>query len=167
LVSLKLNHATVDMELVNGLAQLPSLQRLHLHSGKVEEQIVGAWTALRSLHEIQLDCVAGANRLLPVLSSLPLLRLLRWRCKPPWYAQRERQSPALPQLEPLGQLLTTAPLFQVELVMQRTFDAWLHAWSTVTVSDELMNYQRRVWDDLRQLPTQLPRALLVDVEADD
>jgi hypothetical protein len=167
LVSLKLSSSVIRTELVNCLAQLPSLQRLHLHNGDVAQQTAGAWAALRSLHEIHLDRVWDAIRLLPVLSSTPALRMLRWHCKPPWYALRERHFPSLPQLGPLGQLLSATPLLQVELLMPRTFDEWLHERTADEVTNALTNYQRRVWDELHQLPVQLPRVRIVAVESDD
>jgi hypothetical protein len=92
LVSLKLSRSVIHTELVNYLAQLPSLQRVVLKGGIISEQTAGAWAALRSLREIQLDDVYGANRLLPVLSSVPVLRVLRWRCS----ARRSVPPVALP-----------------------------------------------------------------------
>jgi hypothetical protein len=139
---------------------------LHFHDGEVEEQTAGAWEALRSLRELHLDDVTGTNRLLPVLSSLPSLRLLRWRCRAPPFLSQPDSPIHLPQLESLRLLLCTAPRLQVELVMQRTFDAWLHAWSTVAVADELTNYQRRVWDELHQMPADLPRVRIVEIDSD-
>jgi hypothetical protein len=53
------------------------------------------------------------------------------------------------------QLITAAPLLQVELLMSATFDQW-DASSSVAVSPELQTYQQRVWDDLHQLPLRLP-----------
>jgi hypothetical protein len=167
LVSLKLSHAVIGTELVHCLAQLPSLQRLQFRHGGVQEQSASAWAALRSLEEIQLDHVAQATRLLSlsVLTSVRTLRLLRWRCRAPTFVPQEDGPIFLPQLAPLTQLLTDAPLLQVELVMQCTFDEWQRASSTFAVSESaLANYQRRKWDELHQMPADLPRVRIVELQ---
>ena len=153
LVSLQLGYAAVSVELVHSLAQLPLLQRLHLLHSNVEEQTAGAWADLRSLSEIQLDYVRQANRLLAVVGSVPSLRILRWHCRAPRIVESD---PLLvPQLAPLMQLLTAAPLVRVELVMAPTFNEW-DASSSVAASPELQTFQQRVWDELQQLPLHLP-----------
>jgi hypothetical protein len=117
------------------------------------------------LREIKLDhaIVHQANRLLPVLSSFPSLRLLRWRCRAPHVISCHI---FLPQLEPLGQLLTAAPLLKVELIMQRTFDQWPDRLVN-PVFVALVDYRRRVWNELHELPTQLHRVRIVEPDPDD
>jgi hypothetical protein len=163
LVSLGLGCSLIRPELVHCLAQLPSLQRLALRGGDVKHQSASAWAALRSLREIQLDMVPAANRLLVVLSSVPTLRLLRWHCRAPGYAISQHD-PFLPPLQLLRSLMTDAPLLQVELVMPRTFDEWQRVCILVAVPDGLTNDQRRRWDELHQLPMELPRVRIVEGE---
>jgi len=167
LVSLKLSSSVIHSELVSCLAQLPSLQRLQLRGGDVKEQTVDAWADLRSLHEIQMHHVREAYLLLPTLSSVPMLRLLRWHCGAPEYYTTQHD-PYLPTLHSLRPLLTDAPLLQVELVMQRTFDEWHRASSTSTVlGSALANYQRRKWDELHLMQAQLPRVRIVEPDEEE
>jgi hypothetical protein len=163
LTSLRLADAIVSTPFVHCLAQLPLLQCLQLSRGSVGEQSAQAWTALRSLRELQLDDVHEANGLLAVLTSVSALRSLRWRCRAPRAAE---PSAILPALEPLRQLVTAAPLLQVELLMPRRFDEWRDK-STDTEAEALMTYRRRCWDELQQLPNQLFRARIIERESDD
>jgi hypothetical protein len=164
LLSLHLGSATVCADLAHCLSQMPRLQRLHLRHGDVANRTGHAWTTVRSLREIKLDYVSESNRLLPVLSSLPSLRLLRWRCHAPQFIPQSycHNPVVLPQMESLGQLLTAVPLLQVELLMPRTFEEWPDR-LVDPLFVELVDYQRRVWDELHQLPVQLPRVRIVDV----
>jgi hypothetical protein len=154
LVSVHFEEAIICAKLINCLAQLPSLQRLHFERSAVKEQTAGAWAVLRSLRELRVDRVREANRLLSVPSTIPSLRLLRWRC----------HVCELPPLESLRPLLLATSLLQVELVMQRTFEKWQGAWSRVPVSDELTRHQRLCWVTLQQLPVQLRRVHIVELE---
>jgi hypothetical protein len=168
LVSLKLRLSTVSMDLLHCLAQLPLLQRLQLSRCVVEEQSATAWAALRSLHELEVDNVAEANRLFTVLGSVPALRLLRWHCRAPLSVAGPTATDALclPQLEPLARLLLTARLLQVELLLPRTFDEWCSASHYIGYA-ELANCRRHVWVELHQFPSQLSRTRIVEVDPDD
>jgi hypothetical protein len=73
LTSLHVRSADIDAGFVNGLTQLPLLQRLKLQAGIVTEQTGDAWTALRSLREIHFDHVSRASGLMPMMSSVPAL----------------------------------------------------------------------------------------------
>jgi hypothetical protein len=161
LVSLELSSSIIRTELVNCLAQLPSLQRLQLRGGDVKEQTADAWAALRSLREIQLDMVPDANQLLLVLSSVPMLRLLRWHCRAPTFIFTPHD-PFLPTRLSLRSLMTDAPLLQVALVMPRSFDNW-PVLSDRAPSFALQIYQRRMWEELRDL-AELPEPLTRIVE---
>jgi hypothetical protein len=103
------------------------------------------------------------NRLLPALSSAPSLRLLRWHCKPLRYTPSHQFS-SLPQLESLRPLFTAAPLLRVELLLPRTFDEWRALFhSSHSVSAELTG----LWNELQQLPAEMPRVSIVDLDSDD
>jgi hypothetical protein len=165
LTSLKLESVLISTDLVNRLAQLPLLQQLQLWGSVVEEPTASAWAALRSLREIHLDYVVDTHQLLPVLRSAPAIRLLRWRCR----ASRILPSSSyfhnlLPTLEPLRQLLTAAPLLQVVLLMPTTFEDW---WSRSDrpMEEALSNHQRRCWEELHQLPSQLPRTCILVINS--
>jgi hypothetical protein len=172
LTSLQLEWVLINLVFLNCMAQLPNLQRLHVPDGRVEYlQPASAWAALRSLRELHLGDVFQTNWLLPALSSVPSLRLLRWRRGPPRQYEsslpKQQRFSSLPHLETLHPLLTAAPMLHVELLLPHTFAEW-HA-STVgrPVSDALTNVQRRVWKQLHQLPSQLPCVCIVELEADD
>jgi hypothetical protein len=163
--------ATIKRELVNCLAQLPLLRYLQLYDGDVdsmEPQTASARASLPSLCEIQLDEVYDAHRLLPLLDAAPTLRVLRWRCCALRYSEHVYW---LPTLEPLSQLLTAAPLLQVELLMPRSLEQWYVPSSepeaSAQTAAELVDLRRRCWDELQQLPTQLPRVRIVDIEPDE
>jgi hypothetical protein len=169
LVSLKLSHATVGMDLVHCLAQLPSLQRLNLHHGAVEEGTAGAWASLRSLHEIQVEDVKKMDQLICVLNELPALCLLRWRCRAPdslaWDERRR-----LPLFDSRAPLLVAAPLLQVELLMPRAIDCWFVRPPRFVsyMTAELTSVRQRAWDCLRDLPSQLlPRVRIVELDSED
>jgi len=59
-----------------------------------------------------------------------------------------------------------APLLQVELLLPHTFDGWCSASHDIGYA-ELTNYRRRVWIELHQLPSQLPRTRVVEVKPED
>jgi hypothetical protein len=164
LTSLGLEGATVTTDLVNCLAELPVLRRLKFTLGRVGECTAHAWTALRSLREIQLDEVWNINHLLPLLSSAPALRLLRCHCRAPrTLPSSQFFPPCLPVLEPLRRLLTAAPLLQVELLMPLTFDEW-NSSTLFGLSEDLMTSRRRCWDELELLPDQLSCVCIADVD---
>jgi hypothetical protein len=118
LTSLHLRCADINAGLVNCLARLPLLQRLHLHGGHVSGQTASAWAELRSLRELQIDLGTDADNLLRVLSSAPALCLLRWVCNPPTRVPLDEQySSSGPTHASLSGLLTVAPLLRVQLVM--------------------------------------------------
>jgi hypothetical protein len=116
LSSLQLVNICINSELVNGLAQLPSLQRLYLRNGYGKKQKADAWAALRSLREIQLDNVNEVRWLLPALGSAPALRFLRWRCRGP-PVHRVWCPLGLPDPQTFHKVLTEAPLLQIELLV--------------------------------------------------
>jgi hypothetical protein len=129
--SLGLEFATVNTELVNCLARLPLLQRLQLAWCSVEEHEAQAWTALRSLREIQLNSRCEPEQLLPLLSAIPMLRLIRCRWLAPRAVPRPSSSPdschdrnSPPLLELLGPLLVASPSLQVELLLPLRFAEW-------------------------------------------
>jgi hypothetical protein len=163
-----LDFAHVSTELVNGLAQLPSLQRMQVIGEVGEVQTASAWASLRSLREIQLDqfqCLC-ARKLLPVLHAVPSLRLLRWRCRAPTRVSVVYLDE--PQLASLRPLLTAALLLQVELLLPRTFDEWQRTRSDgPNVSEEVRSFQQRALDELHQQPTQLPRVRIVEDDLTD
>jgi hypothetical protein len=161
LVSLELFASVICTEVVNCLTQLPLLQRLQLSYSDMKEQSADAWAALHSLHEVQVDHVRESPLLMPLLSSVPILRLLRWHCGAPEYFLNQHD-PYWPTMHSLRPLLTDAPLLQVELVMHSTFDEWQRASSTYAVVNALANYQRRKWDELHQIRAQLPRVRTVE-----
>jgi hypothetical protein len=47
--------------------------------------------------------------------------------------------------------------------MQRTFDDW-HQLDYGMGGDQLRNDRRRVWDEMQQLPDQLPRTRIIAVD---
>jgi hypothetical protein len=156
LTSLHLEGTDARTELVDGLALLPLLQRLQLRYGFLQEPATNAWTALRSLREIEFDYVRDGPLVVSVLRSIPTLQLLRWRCRIPEFIVYSY----LPTMVTLRDLMTAAPQLRVELVMPRTFDEWQaqrlrpHA---SAVDEGMLPYQRRRWDELQQLVTELPR----------
>jgi hypothetical protein len=170
MTSLQLASVLIRTDLVNHLAQLPLLQQLQLWGSVAKEQTTSAWSTLRLLHEMHLDYVIDANRLLSVLSSAPALHLLRWRCRAPRVLPSSSNLHAvLPQLEPLRQLLTAAPLLQVELHVPSTFDEW-HNYAAdpmESVDGALMFHGRRCWEELHQLPNELSRVRIVTVDPDE
>jgi hypothetical protein len=166
LTSLKLEALVLSTEIVDCLAQLPLLQRLQLCYGGVAASDTHAWTAVRSLREIELDYVHDGPPLLSMLCSIPALRLLRWRCRVPQYSVY----PYLPSLATLSELMLTTPLLRVELIMPRTLDQWRVQTLPHTVSStdvDMLSYQRQRWDELQQLLTELPRGRIVVVEPED
>jgi hypothetical protein len=169
LISLGLTDSVVHARFAQCLAELPSLQRVRLSRGEVKEQADSPWAALRSLHELQLTDVSRIELLLPFLSSVPALRLLRWRCNAPCVIlQSHASSTPSVLLEPLSQLLTSAPLLQVELLLPLTFDKWQQGTGSVG-NMELCTVQQRLSDELHQLPAQLPRGRtrVVELQPED
>jgi hypothetical protein len=168
LVSLHLEGAFVDTKLVNCLAQLPQLQRLQLRDSRADVHLASAWTALCSLREVQLEDVSQSDRLLPLLSSLPSLRLLRWRCRAPSFFSTDGvgHPSTLPLLAPLRRLLHPSPLLRVQLLLPHYLQQWTS--DPRTMISAAQEAQRRcVWDELHQLPSQLPRTRIVEVNLND
>jgi hypothetical protein len=167
LTSLKLDDLAFSTELFSSLAQLPLLQRLQLRYGFLHKPATNAWTALRSLREIEFDYMRVGPPLLSMLRSIPALRLLRWRCRVPQSAV----CPYLPTLPTLRELTTAAPQLQVELVMRRSFDEWrTEAFDSNDAA--LLALQRRCWDEMQQLVLQPElrggvRVIEVESENDD
>jgi hypothetical protein len=65
-------------------------------------------------------------------------------------------------------LLTAAPLLQVELLLPRSFVQWQRTRSVgPNVPEEVRSFQQRRWDEVYQLPTQLPRVRIVEVDPED
>jgi hypothetical protein len=171
LTSLQLEWVLINTPFLNCMGQLPSLQRLHIPAGRVEYlQTASAWAALRSLRELQLGDVFETNSLLPALSAVPTLRLLRWRRGPPRQyestALKQERFSSLPHLESLRPLLTAAPLLQVELLLPRTFAEW-QVLAIGPQSELLTIFQRRVWNKLHRLQSELTRLRIIEFEADD
>jgi hypothetical protein len=163
---LRLEWATIRTELIHCLAQLPSVQCVTFRSGVVYAQTANVWAALHSLRELRLNRIRDADRLMSVLSAAPSLRVLRWRCEPPWHTPSQQQFSSLPQLESLRSLLAAAPLLHVELLFPRTFDEWRALFHSSHPAFAESTNHRRVWDELHQLPTQLPRVRIVDIDPD-
>jgi hypothetical protein len=164
LTSLRLSSAAIGTPLINQLAQLPHLACLTLQCGRVAAQTTDAWTALRSLREIFLDRALDAHRLLPALSSVPILRLLRWRFHPPpppWLLGVEFD---VPTLNSLRSLTDAAPLLQVEMMMPLTVEEWPNSLILGGRHHGLESYHRHVRQMMLQLPSQLPRARIVAIE---
>jgi hypothetical protein len=169
LVSLHLFRAVVHAQLVHCLARLPRLQRLQLRGGGVEEHTADAWAAVCSLREIQLDDLPNTARLLPMLGSVPSFLLLRWHCRDPCEASSlHSPSACLPSLDSLRPLMTAAPLLHVELIMPCTIEEWKQIQPMDAISAESWRVGRqRVWDELHQLPSQLPHVRIVAIEQDE
>jgi len=129
---------------------------LHLYKGDVALLTADAWAALRSLRELQLDKVLESKTVFSTLSSFPALRLLRWRCRVPKHPPSWQGVPCvLPPLESLRVSLTAAPLVQLELLLPRVFEEWCQG------AEWMRIIQRGVWDELHQLPSQLPRRVRI------
>jgi hypothetical protein len=160
LTSLELECANLSTELIGGLAQLPLLQRLKLSFSWLAESATNAWTAVRSLREIELDRIYDAPPLLSVLHSIPTLRLLRWHCRIPQFVE---VPPYLPRMSTLDELMRTAPLLRVELIMPRTFDEWYvqRRYLDPPPTEGMRIYQRQAWNELQPLGTELPRVSIV------
>jgi hypothetical protein len=171
--SLGLEFATVNTELVNCLARLPLLQRLQLGWCSVEEHKAQAWAALRSLREIQLNSRCEPEKLLPLLSAIPMLRLLRCRWRSPRGVPRpsspdscnDRNSPPM-LLELLGPLLVASPSLQVELLLPLRFAEWRYRLPDAR-DVPLCALQQCLWDELHELPIQLPRVRIVEIDPED
>jgi hypothetical protein len=166
LVSLYLRGALVCPELLACLAQLPLLERLQLRGRRLERQTAVAWVALHSLRVLQLDGVDASNRLLFVLSSVPTLRLLRWRCRIPQFQPVVFLPSSLPSLKTLRKLMNADSVMHVQLVLPSTFAEWRRQ-SIHSVDHYLRDYQQREWDKLQRLPARLPRVRIVEVEPED
>jgi hypothetical protein len=114
---------------------------------------------LRQLRSLSLGSVLGKDRFY-VLKDLALLPSLSH------LSLAHASSTPSSLLEPLSQLLTLAPLMQVELRLPLTFDEW-HRQSINSVDQDLRDYQQREWDELQRLPARLPRVRIVEVEPEN
>jgi hypothetical protein len=73
----------------------------------------------------------------------------------------------LPLLAPLRRVLHPSPLLRVELLLPRDVQHWTFD-SRDVISDAAQEAERRrAWDELHQLPTQLPRTRIVEVNLND
>jgi hypothetical protein len=169
LISVRLDGAIIRSDLIECLAQLPLLQRLHLGYGWVETHDARMWTALRSLREVEVVQDHDVfDQWAPALGFIPGLRLLRWYCRPPqidpWHLPSHMQV-----VDALRSLLDAAPLLHLELLLPCTWERWRCRLvpQRHVCSAALMDYRLRVWDELHQMPTQLPRTRIVATELED
>jgi hypothetical protein len=158
----------INLVFLDCMAQLLSLQQVRVPAGTVDyQQPAGAWAALRSLHELQLDDVFETNWLLPAQSPRCVCSAdvadLRGSPNPSFQSNSDSPQCALGVAASPADCGAT---LQVEWLLPGTFDEW-HAVATCPQSDALTNFQRRVWGKLHQLPSQLPRVRIVELEADD
>jgi hypothetical protein len=153
----------IKTELIECLAKLPQLRRLHFRGGRMDQQWGFLWGQLRSLQELQLGNVLGASRVVPTLRFMRTLRLLRWYCHTP---QLVPSSPnhvgCLPLLEPLREQMTAVKQLRVELMVSSSFYNGRPSAHWDQDIDVLKDHVQHLWTDLRLLPSQLPRTRIVE-----